>query len=205
MEKDKGLLVVLSGPSGVGKGTVCSALRKRDIDMTYSVSATTRAPRQGEKEGINYFFKSVEAFKKMIEQDELLEWAHYVDRYYGTPKKYVEEQTDQGQDVILEIEVQGALQVKKSHPHGIFIFLVPPSMDELKQRIVTRGTETDDVINSRMIVAQEEVDMMEHYDYVVVNDQVEHACDRIVAILTAEHCKRERKIKEYRRMLRERG
>jgi guanylate kinase len=203
MKKDKGLLIVLSGPSGVGKGTVCSALRKRDTDIVYSVSATTRSPRAGEKEGINYFFKSKDEFKKMIEEDQLLEWAEYVGNYYGTPRSYVEEQIEVGNDVILEIEVQGALKVKEKFPHGVFIFLSPPSMEELRHRIITRGTETDDSVKNRMSVAKEEIDMMEYYDYVVVNDQVESACDRIQAVITAEHCKKERKIKQYRKLLQE--
>jgi guanylate kinase len=203
MKKDKGLLIVLSGPSGVGKGTVCSALRKRDTDIVYSVSATTRSPRAGEKEGINYFFKSKDEFKKMIEEDQLLEWAEYVGNFYGTPRSYVEEQIEVGNDVILEIEVQGALKVKEKFPHGVFIFLSPPSMEELRHRIITRGTETDDSVKNRMSVAKEEIDMMEYYDYVVVNDQVESACDRIQAVITAEHCKKERKIKQYRNLLQE--
>jgi guanylate kinase len=203
MKKDKGLLLVLSGPSGVGKGTVCSALRKRDTDIVYSVSATTRSPREGEQEGVNYFFKSKDEFKKMIEEDQLLEWAEYVGNYYGTPRTYVEEQIELGNDVILEIEVQGALKVKEKFPQGVFIFLSPPSMEELRHRIITRGTETDDSVKSRMSVAKEEIDMMEYYDYVVVNDQVESACDRIQAVITAEHCKKERKIKQYRKLLQE--
>jgi guanylate kinase len=203
MKKDKGLLLVLSGPSGVGKGTVCSALRKRDTDIVYSVSATTRSPREGEQEGVNYFFKSKDEFKKMIEEDQLLEWAEYVGNYYGTPRTYVEEQIELGNDVILEIEVQGALKVKEKFPQGVFIFLSPPSMEELRHRIITRGTETDDSVKNRMSVAKEEIDMMEYYDYVVVNDQVESACDRIQAVITAEHCKKERKIKQYRKLLQE--
>lgn len=203
MENEKGLLLVLSGPSGVGKGTVCSALRKRESNIVYSVSATTRAPRAGEVDGVNYFFKSREEFQQMIAEDQLLEWAEYVNNYYGTPREYVESQIEQGNDVILEIEVQGAMQVKEKFPHGVFIFLSPPSMEELKNRIVGRGTETDDSITNRMTVATEEIDMMEHYDYVVVNDEVELACDRIQAIVLAEHCKKERKIKQYRKLLKE--
>ncbi len=123
MENEKGLLLVLSGPSGVGKGTVCSALRNRESNIVYSVSATTRAPRAGEVDGVNYFFKSREKFQQMIAQDQLLEWAEYVNNYYGTPREYVESQIEQGNDVILEIEVQGAMQVKEKFPHGVFIFL----------------------------------------------------------------------------------
>jgi len=188
----RGILIVLSGPSGVGKGTVCGALRKMDTDIVYSVSATTRSPRQGETEGVNYFFKSREQFESMIRNDELLEWAEYCGNYYGTPKDFVERTLEQGRDIILEIEVQGALKVRKQFPEGVFLFLLPPSLDELQSRIVTRGTETEEVIRSRMNVAREELQLLEHYDYAIVNDQVEAACGRIQAILTAEHCRRER-------------
>lgn len=189
---EKGLLIVLSGPSGVGKGTVCSALRKQMANLVYSVSATTRKPRQGEVEGVNYFFKSKETFLNMIEQNELLEWAEYVGNYYGTPREFVNRTLDEGKDIILEIEVQGALKVKETFPEGIFIFLMPPSLGELKSRIVGRGTESDDTINDRMSVAVEEINLMRHYDYAVVNDQIECACERIRSIITAEHCRRER-------------
>lgn len=189
---DKGLLIVLSGPSGVGKGTVCSMLRKMSPGLVYSVSATTRPARPGEVEGVNYFFKTKEQFKAMIERDELLEWAEYVGNYYGTPRSFVEETLNAGRDIILEIEVQGALKVKQKFPEGVFIFLMPPSLGELKNRIENRGTETNDSIRDRMSVAVEELRLMEHYDYAVVNDRVELACSRIQAIITAEHCRRER-------------
>lgn len=188
----EGLLIVLSGPSGVGKGTVCNALCKQMPTLTYSVSATTRVPREGEQEGINYFFKSVEEFKRMIEQDELIEWAQYVGNYYGTPRHFVEETLASGRDIILEIDVQGALQVKKRFPQGIFIFLVPPTLDELKNRIVGRGTETENSLNHRLGAANNELKQVQHYDYVVINDEVEHACEKIQAIITAEHCRKNR-------------
>ncbi|WNQ13665.1 guanylate kinase [Paenibacillus aurantius] len=191
-KSDKGILIVLSGPSGVGKGTVCSALRQCTSDLVYSVSATTRSPRAGEQEGVNYFFKSKEQFLSMIERDELLEWAEYVGNYYGTPREFVRSTLDAGKDIILEIEVQGALKVKQKFPEGVFIFLLPPSLDELEQRIVTRGTDSMDAIRSRMNAAREEIALLEHYDYAIVNDRVELACQRIQAILEAEHCKKER-------------
>lgn len=203
MDSQNGLLFVLSGPSGVGKGTVCSALKKTDANVIYSVSATTRSPREGEIEGVNYFFKTKEQFQHMIENDELLEWAQYVDNYYGTPRAYVEEQMAMGNDVLLEIEVQGALQVKKKYPQGIFIFLMPPSLEELENRIVTRGTETESTIVSRMTMARHEIELMEHYDYIVVNDEVEKACERIQSIVVAEHCKKERRIHDYLHKLKE--
>ncbi|WP_258525881.1 guanylate kinase [Paenibacillus sp. YN15] len=192
--KNRGILLVLSGPSGVGKGTVCAALRKTGTELVYSVSATTRQPREGEVHGVNYFFKTREEFSAMIEADDLLEYAEYCGNYYGTPREFVEETLASGQDIILEIEVQGALKVRKKFPEGVFIFLLPPSLDELQSRIVTRGTETEDVIRSRMSIAREELRLMEHYDYAIVNDQVEAACGRIQAILTAERCRKERMV-----------
>jgi guanylate kinase len=193
----KGLLIVLSGPSGVGKGTICKALRNYTDNLIYSVSATTRSPRIGEVEGVNYFFKTKEQFKRMIENNELLEWAQYVDNYYGTPRPFVQETLNQGKDVILEIEVQGALQVKEKFSEGIFIFLAPPTLNDLQRRIIGRGTESEDSIQKRMDTAQEELQLMEKYDYVVVNDIVEEACGRIQSILIAEHCKKERILERY--------
>ncbi|PRO65281.1 guanylate kinase [Alkalicoccus urumqiensis] len=201
MKREKGLLIVLSGPSGVGKGTVCGALREKDTQIKYSVSATTRKPREGEVDGINYFFKSHEEFERMIAEGDMLEHAKYVSNYYGTPRKYVEEELEKGHDVILEIEVQGALQVKESFPEGVFIFLMPPSLNELRSRIEGRGTETDDLIDSRMTVAKEEIDMMDKYDYVVENDKVELAVSRIQSIVTAENCRKDRLIHQYKQLM----
>ena len=198
--KVKGILMVLSGPSGVGKGTVCRALRCRETSLDYSISVTTRSPREGERDGVEYFFKTKDAFHQMIEKQELLEWAEYAGNYYGTPLHYVRETLDKGQDVILEIEVQGAMQVKKNFPEAMFIFLAPPSLSELKNRIEGRGTETAESIATRLSIAKEEIEMMAHYDYVVENDKVENACDRIEAIVVAEHCKRERVIEKYKQL-----
>ncbi|WP_129726821.1 MULTISPECIES: guanylate kinase [Bacillaceae] len=201
MRSERGLLIVLSGPSGVGKGTVRKALfNQEDIQFQYSVSATTRNPREGEVNGVDYFFKMREEFERMIANNELLEWAEFVGNYYGTPIAYVEQTLQQGKDVFLEIEVQGALQVKKAFPEGVFIFLAPPSLSELKSRIVGRGTETEDVIHNRLTVAKEEIEMMDAYDYVVENDEVQLACDRIKAIVVSEHCRRERVAKYYKQM-----
>jgi guanylate kinase len=185
----KGLLIILSGPSGVGKGTVCTALRPKMPDLVYSVSATTRSPRAGEEDGVNYFFKSKEQFQAMIEADQLLEYAEYVGNCYGTPRDFVERTINSGRDIILEIEVQGALKVKEKFPEGIFVFLLPPSMDELKDRIRGRGTEHPDVIDHRMSVAEDEINLMQHYDYAVLNDEIDLACKRIESIIIAEHCK----------------
>jgi guanylate kinase len=192
LDRERGILIVLSGPSGVGKGTVCSALRKVSPGLIYSVSATTRVARQGEEEGINYFFKTREQFQQLIDADEMLEWAEYVGNYYGTPRRFVEDMLNSGKDVILEIEVQGALKVKQKFAEGVFIFLLPPSLDELQNRIVTRGTESDEIIRNRMSIALNEIRLMEHYDYAIINDQVEFACSKIQAILAAEHCRRDR-------------
>ncbi len=184
--KERGLLIVLSGPSGVGKGTVRQAIfSQEDTKFEYSISVTTRNPREGEVDGVDYFFKSRDEFERMIENNKLLEWAEYVGNYYGTPVDYVEQTLQEGKDVFLEIEVQGALQVRNAFPEGLFIFLAPPSLSELKNRIVTRGTETDDLIENRMKAAKAEIEMMDAYDYVVENDDIQTACDKINAIVLA--------------------
>lgn len=202
--KERGLLIVLSGPSGVGKGTVCRALREEENNnLQYSVSATTRKPREGEAEGVHYFFKSREEFERMIEQKELLEHAEFVGNYYGTPVEWVRETLESGQDVILEIEVQGAFQVKELLPEAVFLFLAPPSLQELRNRLIGRGTESEEVIKQRLLVAREEIELMDAYDYVVTNDEVDKAIDRIKAIVTAEHCKRERVASLYKKAMME--
>jgi guanylate kinase len=163
-------------------------------ELTYSISATTRPPRESEVDGVNYFFKTVPEFKKMIQNDELIEWAQYVGNYYGTPRRFVEETLASGQDILLEIEVQGAMQVREKFPQGIFIFLVPPSFEDLKRRILNRGTETETSLAHRLDAATDELKQIERYDYVVINDEVEQACERIRAIITAEHCRKDRLI-----------
>lgn len=204
MRKQRGLLIVLSGPSGVGKGTVRKELFSQpDTNYEYSISMTTRTPREGEVDEVDYFFKTRSEFEELIEQDQLLEWAEFVGNYYGTPLEYVNKMRDAGRDVFLEIEVQGAAQVRSKVPDGLFIFLAPPSLSELEERLIGRGTETDEVIASRLVAARQELEMMNLYDYVVENDEVENACDRINAIIIAEHCKRERVEKRYFDMLKE--
>src|SRR5690606_1892636 len=150
---------------------------------------TTRNKRPGEVDGVDYFFKTKDEFELLIEQNELLEYAKYVNNYYGTPRKYVEDMLEKGHDVFLEIEVQGALQVKKNFPEGVFIFLFPPSLDELKNRILGRGTESNDLVLNRLKEARKEIEMMDAYDYVVVNDQVDHAVQKIESIIQSEHLK----------------
>ncbi|MBM7647186.1 guanylate kinase [Bacillus ectoiniformans] len=200
--KEKGLLIVLSGPSGVGKGTVRKEIFSQpDVKFDYSISMTTRAPREGEVDGVDYFFKSREEFEQLIEEGKLLEHAEFVGNYYGTPVDYVRQTLDAGKDIFLEIEVQGARQVREKFPEGLFIFLAPPSLSELHSRIINRGTESEEVIKGRMEKARKEIEMMELYDYVVENDEVERACSRIQSIVVAEHCRRERVHYRYKKML----
>lgn len=202
MEGEKGLLIVLSGPSGVGKGTVRKAIFEQpDIKFEYSISVTSRKMRPGEVDGVDYFFKTREEFESMIKNDELLEYTEYVGNYYGTPVDYVQKTLNEGKDVFLEIEVEGAKQVRNKFPDGLFIFLIPPSLSELENRIKTRGTETDELIRNRMTVAKNELKMMNLYDYVVENDKVDNAVEKIKAIVVAEHCRRNRVEKRYRKIL----
>ena len=184
----RGLLIVLSGPSGVGKGTVRAAIfSKGEQKFVYSISATTRKPRTGETDGVDYFFKTREEFEQMIQNKQLLEYAEYVGNYYGTPLEYVENTLAQGKDVFLEIDVQGAIQVRELMPEGVFIFLTPPDLNELESRIVNRGTDSDEVIAKRMKTAREELELMKYYDYSVVNDTVDSAVQKIEAIIQTEH------------------
>lgn len=184
----RGLLIVLSGPSGVGKGTVRAAIfSKGEQKFVYSISATTRQPRTGETDGVDYFFKTREEFEQMIQNKQLLEYAEYVGNYYGTPLEYVENTLATGKDVFLEIDVQGAIQVRELMPDGVFIFLTPPDLNELESRIVNRGTDSDEVIAKRMKTAREELELMKYYDYSVVNDTVDNAVQKIEAIIQTEH------------------
>ncbi|APC48686.1 guanylate kinase [Virgibacillus halodenitrificans] len=201
MIEEKGILFVLSGPSGVGKGTVRKELFNQATDLKYSISMTTRDIRPGEEDGVDYFYKSREEFENLIKNNQLLEYAKYVNNYYGTPRAYVEEMLEAGYDVFLEIEVQGALQVKENFPEGVFIFLFPPSLEELKNRIINRGTETSELVLNRLKEARNEIEMMDAYDYVVVNDQVELAVEKVQSIIQSEHLKRERIAKQYKQLL----
>ena len=188
---NKGLLIVISGPSGAGKGTICKALLEK-LDIWLSISATTRAPRCGEVEGVNYFFLSKEEFHNRIKSEDFFEYADVYGNFYGTPKWKVLENLECGRDVILEIDIQGALEVKKNYPEGIFIFVLPPSMEELKRRIINRGSETEESLNRRFKSAYKEINYISKYNYAIVNDTVSNAVNKIEAILTAEKCRVDR-------------
>ena len=183
----KGCLVIISGFSGAGKGTVVRELTSRYDNYALSISATTRAPRQGEENGREYFFKTREEFEELIRQDALYEYAQYVSNFYGTPKAYVQQQLDAGKDVILEIEVQGALNVKAKNPEALLLFVTPPSARELKRRLIGRGTETLEVINERMARASEEALLMDRYDYLIINDKLEECTETIHQLVQREH------------------
>jgi len=199
---DKGLLIVISGPSGVGKGTVREALFEMEgHDLVYSISMTTRAPRKGEVNGREYYFVTKEEFLNCIEEGKMLEYAEFVNNYYGTPLETIQNQLDMGKEVVLEIDVQGATQVREKMKDAVFIFIAPPSYDELLNRLVTRGTESPEVIQERIAKAKREIDLAYMYDYIVVNDTVENAADKIIAIIRAEHAKVERTIHKYKEML----
>ena len=188
----KGVLTVVSGFSGAGKGTVMKRLIQKYDDYALSISVTTRNPREGERDGIEYFFKTKEEVEAMIENDEFLEYARYVDNYYGTPRFYVEEMLAKGKNVILEIEIQGAMQIKAKNQEAVLVFVTPPSFEDLRNRLVGRGTETADVIESRLKRASEEAEGMPSYDYILVNDQVEDCVDRLHQIILSERAKAQR-------------
>lgn len=191
-----GKLFVISGPSGVGKGTLVNKILEENKELYLSVSATTRGKRDGEIEGINYYFKTKEEFLKMTEENEFLEWATFCENSYGTPKRPVFDKLNEGKDVILEIEIQGAMQVKKNMPSCVLLFIVPPSKEELIRRLKGRGTETDEVIKLRVETATREFKVAKEYDYIIVNDDIEKATDDILSVIKAEKCKKERIIDE---------
>ncbi|MBQ0038223.1 MAG: guanylate kinase [Clostridiales bacterium] len=185
----RGKTFIVSGPSGVGKSTVLNALFQKHDNLYFSVSATTRAPREGEVNGVHYHFIGADAFRKMIEEDAFLEYAEYVGNFYGTPKKYVDEAMDAGRDVILDIEIQGAKQVCEKRPETVRIFIAPPSWTELERRLTARGTDTPEKVQKRLLRAKVELQTADSYDYFVINDTVEKAVAELEAILCAEHCK----------------
>lgn len=188
-----GLLIVVSGPAGVGKGTVVSLVRQRDRDVIFSVSATSRSPRPGEIDGVNYFFITRERFQEMIRDNELLEWVEYCGNYYGTPRAYVEDELRKGRIVLLEIDVEGANNVKRQYPQCVSVFIMPPTLEELRSRITKRGTETPEVIEKRLQRAENEMQHSSEYDYVIVNQTAEEAADRFLEIIRQ---KREQLVKQ---------
>ncbi|EJE98168.1 guanylate kinase [Liquorilactobacillus mali] len=198
----RGMLIVLSGPSGVGKGTVRKAIFEQDDNkFHYSISMTTRSMRKGEVDGKDYYFVSKAEFEKEIRNGGMLEYAQYVDNYYGTPLKYVNEMLDQGKDVFLEIEVNGAMQVREKCPDGLFIFLTPPDLMELRHRISGRGTDDLATIDKRMAKAVDEIEMMQNYDYAVVNDEVLNAVEKVKTIIRAERWRVKRFLPDYKKRL----
>ena len=186
---DRGILIVLSGPSGAGKGTICAALRQQMPNLVYSVSMTTRAPRVGEEEGVSYFFRDKEEFQRLIKEDAFLEYAQVYDNFYGTPKQHVMDLLSEGKSVILEIDIQGAMQVKERFCEAVFIYIVPPSLDILSNRLRDRGTDAADVIDKRLSKASSELALAHRYDYIVVNDVLPDAVEKVASILRAEACK----------------
>ncbi len=186
----RGVLIVLSGPSGTGKGTVCGLVRQHlGESVKYSVSATTRKPRQGEEHGREYFFYSKEDFEKLREQNGFLEWAQVYDNYYGTPRAFVEDVLASGKDCILEIDPQGALQVRKATKDAVLVFIAPPSLEELRRRLTGRGTESAEEVEKRLSCAESELAYRDQYAYIIINDDVEVAADKMEAIMKAEKCR----------------
>ncbi|ABR48940.1 Guanylate kinase [Alkaliphilus metalliredigens QYMF] len=184
----QGLLIVVSGPSGAGKGTICKRLLEKNPEIKISVSATTRLPRKGEADGVNYQFLDKRKFQEMLEKEEFLEYAQVYDNYYGTPKEYVFENLEKGYDVLLEIDIAGALQIKEEFSQGVFVFILPPSLEELKSRIISRGTESKEDIEKRFGCALSEIQQVIKYDYAVINDNIERAIEDVEAIIRAERC-----------------
>jgi len=192
MNKRRGLLVVFSGPSGSGKGTVLKAAMEKNDNIEVSISVTTRAPRNGEIDGVHYIFYTNEQFEKLIAEDGFLEWAPFCDHYYGSPKERIEALRNEGKDVILEIEVQGAMKVKEACPEAVLIFNLPPSREELKNRLVGRNTDSPEVIEKRLKTAEWEISQAKYYDYIIVNEVVEKTADAFLSVIESEKCKTER-------------
>ena len=190
--KKQGILVIISAPSGAGKGSVIEEMKKQNENLWVSISATTRKPRANDKEGITYYFLSKEEFEEKLNENYFLEYTNYAGNYYGTPKKQIQEHLDKGQDVILEIEIEGAMNVKKLIPEALCIFIMPPSLKELKRRLECRGTDTKEKILERFKIAYKEINEFTKYNYVVVNDEIEIAADKVLSIIKAEKCRVDR-------------
>ncbi|MEA4896571.1 MAG: guanylate kinase [Oscillospiraceae bacterium] len=186
---DCGKLIVVSGPSGAGKSTVISRVMEQEKNIVFSVSATTRKPREGERDGIDYFFVDTDSFKKMIAEGELLEYAQYVENYYGTPKAPVRNNLEKGLSVLFDIEVQGAMQIKKICPDAILVFVIPSDFSQIERRLHTRGTDSEEKIRQRIETAKYEYSMAMNYDYIVLNDDPDMAANEIISIITAEKCR----------------
>lgn len=204
--KEQGVLAVVSGFSGAGKGTIMKALLEKYDNYALSISATTRSPRPGEVDGREYFFMTNEQFEELIEKNRLIEYARYVNHYYGTPSSYVEEMMAQGKDVILEIEIQGAFKVKEKYPEAVLIFVVPPAAADLKARLLGRGTETEEVIEKRLKRALEESEGMESYDYILVNDTIGTCVEELHGLIRSQHlkaCRNQERISRMKKELRE--
>lgn len=184
--RNRGILVVVSGPSGAGKNSLLNAVLPRVPNLRYSVSVTTRAPRPNEKDGVHYFFVDDDTFDKMIENDEFLEWAEFCGKRYGTPRRFVEECLARGESVITDLDIQGARQIKTTYPDGVFVFLLPPSLAELRKRLTLRGTEGDDAIAKRLETASDELKAIVDYDYWILNESLETAAADLIAIIRAE-------------------
>ncbi len=184
--KNNGVLIVLSAPSGCGKGTILNSVLEQNDNLFYSISATTRKPREGEEDGKHYHFVSKDEFRQLIDRDDVLEYTVYCDNYYGTPRKAVEEQLAKGRDVILEIEVDGAMQIKSSYPNAMFVFILPPSVAELRRRLGKRGTESEEIIDGRLKEAVNEIAMAYKYDYIIVNDELQTAIDTLNSVIKGE-------------------
>jgi guanylate kinase len=198
LSKRQGLLIIVSGPSGVGKGTIVKQLIKNDPEnLVKSVSVTTRKPRPHEVDGVDYFFKAIDEFSELIEKDMLLEYACIFDgKLYGTPKKYVEEQVSKGKDVIFEIDVQGALSIKKKWKDAVYIFILPPTLQELERRLRDRKTEDEEAIRNRLAVAHKELEYISEYNYIIVNDEISDSVEYVKSVIIAEHCNIKRNLKD---------
>ena len=202
---EKGIITILSGFSGAGKGTVVKSLLNKYDNYALSISATTRKPRVGEEDGREYFFKTTEEFENMISNNQLIEYANYVGNYYGTPKEYVESQLSKGKDIILEIELQGAMKVKEQNPDVVLVFVTPPSAKELKNRLVGRGTEDMDTINARLRRAVDESEFMDRYDYLLINDDLDECVERLHEIIQSEHNSTKRNIERIKNIRKDIG